>query len=137
RETWQASSPMDAFRPGSAVVTGGASGIGRAFATALAARGCSVVIADVDLTRAEIVAKEIDADRGLVRAAELDVRDPEAVRRVVEDVRGRTGRIDYLFNNAGIGVGGNVQDLTVDHWNRIIDVNLRGVVNGVAAAYPL
>src|SRR5207244_3176836 len=56
---------------------------------------------------------------------------------LIEDVHARHDRLDYLFNNAGIGVGGNLEDLTMAHWERIIDVNLRGVVHGVMAAYPL
>ena len=121
-----------------AVVTGGASGIGAALARALVARGDSVVIADLDAAGASAVAAELSQQGpGRARAEGLDVRDAEAVRVLVEEAHRRDGRLDLVFNNAGIGVGGAVEDLTLSHWERAIDVNLRGVVHGVAAAYPV
>jgi len=128
---------MNRFAGATAIVTGGASGIGRALVTALADRGTTVVLADVDGDAAQLVAKELDGGRGLVSPVHLDVREADAVRAVVLDVRDRRGRLDLLCNNAGIGVGGNLEDLTLAHWDRIIDVNLRGVVHGVMAAYPV
>ncbi|ETK32343.1 SDR family NAD(P)-dependent oxidoreductase [Microbispora sp. ATCC PTA-5024] len=113
-----------------AIVTGGASGIGRAVAAGLVRRGVHVVIADV--RDADRVAKELDCD-----GAALDVTDAEAVAALAGRVRAEHGRLDFLFNNAGIAVGGSAEELTLDHWNRTIDVNLRGVVHGVRAAYPL
>jgi NAD(P)-dependent dehydrogenase (short-subunit alcohol dehydrogenase family) len=86
-------------------------------------------VTDIDAASAEKVAKEIG---GSARHARLDVRDADAVKRLVEGV----GRVDFMFNNAGIGVGGEVQELSVAHWDRIIDVNIRGVVHGVQAVYP-
>src|SRR2546423_1734875 len=82
---------MVSFQGASAIVTGGASGIGRAIAEALASRGTSVLIADVDGEAANIAAKELDAGRGLVTSTPLDVRDAEAVRDVVRGVRDRQG----------------------------------------------
>jgi NAD(P)-dependent dehydrogenase (short-subunit alcohol dehydrogenase family) len=121
-----------------AVVTGGASGIGAALARALVARGDSVVVADVDRVGASAVAAELTRQGpGRARAEALDVRDADAVRAVVEEAQGRDGRLDLVFNNAGIGLGGAVEDLTLRHWDRVIDVNVRGVVHGVVAAYPL
>ncbi|YCK36030.1 SDR family NAD(P)-dependent oxidoreductase [Actinomadura sp. ATCC 39365] len=115
-----------------AVVTGGASGIGRAVARELRSRGVAVVIADVD----EQAGKQAAADFGL-EFARLDVTDAEAVAALVTRVKAERGRLDFLFNNAGIAVGGRTRELTLDHWNRTIDVNLRGVVHGVHAAYPI
>ena len=92
---------------------------------------------EFDGEAASLVAKELDAGHGLVSSTSLDVRDADAVRAVVHGVRDRHGRLDFLFNNAGIGVGGNLEDLSLAHWDRIIDVNLRGVVHGAMAAYPL
>lgn len=121
-----------------AVVTGGASGIGRALGAALAQRGASVVLADIDDIGAKGAADEIAADTGAaVSGAALDVRDPVAYAELVGQVAADRGRIDLLFNNAGIGVGGEVAELTLEHWDRVIDINLRGVVHGVAAAYPV
>ncbi len=121
-----------------AIVTGGASGIGFAFGAELAARGATVVLADRDGDAAAERAAELDRSRkGSVRGVELDVRDEDAVRAVVVDTIDRSGAVDLLFNNAGISAGGPTHELTGEHWDRVIDVNLRGVVNGVLAAYPL
>ncbi|HEU5034293.1 MAG TPA: SDR family oxidoreductase [Mycobacteriales bacterium] len=121
-----------------AIVAGGGSGIGEAVSRALAARGDTVVVADVDGAAAERVAGDITAvQRGAASAAKLDVCDAAAVQAVVDDTVAAHGRLDLMFNNAGIGIGGDSTELTPAHWDRIIDVNLRGVTNGVAAAYPL
>lgn len=122
-----------------AVVTGGASGIGRALATALVRRGAHVTIADLDGDAAARVAAELSegAGPGAAVGVGLDVTDADAVAAVVRSVKDQHGRLDMMFNNAGIGVGGMVEELTLDHWNRTIDVNLRGVIHGVHAAYPI
>jgi len=106
----------------------------------LAARGAHVVLADWNPERAERAAADLNARpgaaHGTIRAATLDVRDPVAVRALVDEVAARHGRLDYMFNNAGIVIGGRTDEMDVDHWNRVLDVNLKGVVNGIAAAYP-
>ena len=117
-----------------AIVTGGGSGIGEALCRALAARGDTVVVADIDGASAERVAGDIGAK---AVAAKVDVRDPIAMQALVDDTVATHGRLDLMVNNAGIGVGGDVLELTVAHWDRIIDINLRGVVHGVQAAYPV
>jgi NAD(P)-dependent dehydrogenase (short-subunit alcohol dehydrogenase family) len=115
-----------------AIVTGGGSGIGAAISRALGARGDTVVVADIDGASAQLVADEVGGS-----AAKVDVRDGEAVQALVDDTVAAHGRLDLIFNNAGIGVGGDATELTTAHWDRIIDINLRGVTNGVAAAYPV
>ncbi|QXJ20876.1 SDR family oxidoreductase [Actinomadura graeca] len=121
-----------------AIVTGGASGIGRAVATSLVARGDTVVVADIDDERAAAVAGRLNSlGRGEAAAARLDVTDAAAVADLYTGVRDQHGRLDLVFNNAGIAIGGLAEELTLDHWNRAIDVNLRGVVHGVHAAYPI
>ncbi len=120
-----------------AVVTGAASGIGRAVAGRLAAQGASVVVADVDGARAREAAGELAGAGGSVSAAALDVTDAAAVADLVEKVAAESGRLDYLFNNAGVGLAGEVRDTALADWDRLVDVNLRGVIHGVAAAYPL
>ena len=126
----------DAYVGKIAIVTGGGSGIGAALGSALVAAGAHVVLADLDLAAAERVAEEL-AGPGSARAAGLDVTDAGAVRSVVDEVVAEHGRLDLMFNNAGISLLGETQDLPIDQWNAIIDVNIRGVVHGVAAAYPL
>jgi NAD(P)-dependent dehydrogenase (short-subunit alcohol dehydrogenase family) len=119
------------FAGKTALVTGAGSGIGAALCRALAAAGADVVCTDLDGAAAERTATPLGA-----RAAALDVTDAAAVQAAVDDVVHRTGRLDLIFNNAGICWGGDTELLTLDQWNAIIDVNLRGVVHGVAAAYP-
>jgi NAD(P)-dependent dehydrogenase (short-subunit alcohol dehydrogenase family) len=116
-----------------AIVTGGGSGIGAAIVRALAKRGATVVIADIDEAAGKSVAAELDQ----ATAVTLDVRDAAAVAELVAQVKADHGQLDYMFNNAGIAVGGLVEEFTLDHWDRVIDVNLRGVIHGVHAAYPV
>lgn len=127
---------MSAFRERVALVTGAGSGIGAALARELAARGAQVVLADVDLPRAEAHAVALREGGGNARAIALDVSDENAFVAACDDVREREGAIDFLFNNAGIAVGGDVLDIAPDDWRRIVAVNLWGVVNGVRAVYP-
>jgi NADP-dependent 3-hydroxy acid dehydrogenase YdfG len=117
-----------------AIITGGASGIGAALTRALAADGAEVVIADRQLKAAETLAAEL---RGKATAVELDVRDFDAMKRVVDDTVARAGRLDLFFNNAGIAIGGEMDSYTRRDWDDVLDVNLRGVVYGVQAAYPV
>jgi NAD(P)-dependent dehydrogenase (short-subunit alcohol dehydrogenase family) len=119
-----------------AIVTGAASGIGRALSVGLCRRGDTVILADLDADRLMAVAKELGALPGAAIPVELDVRDAAAVDRVVDRAFTEYGGLDLLFNNAGIAIGGRLEELTLPHWDRIIDVNLRGVVHGVQAAYP-
>jgi NAD(P)-dependent dehydrogenase (short-subunit alcohol dehydrogenase family) len=115
------------FSGKSAIVTGAGSGIGAALSRALTDAGAKVVCADLDVAAATRVAEEVGA-----RAVALDVTDAAAVQALVDEVQP-----DLLFNNAGITFGGETEELTLDQWNAIIDVNIRGVVHGIAAAYPL
>jgi NAD(P)-dependent dehydrogenase (short-subunit alcohol dehydrogenase family) len=111
---------------GVAVVTGAASGIGRATALALGARGMTVVCADLDAGRA--------AEAGVPYA--VNVADPEAMERFAAWVLDEYGPPDVLVNNAGVGVGGSFFDHTVADWRRVIDVNLMGVVHGCLSFGP-
>lgn len=123
------------FDRATAIVTGGASGIGRGLAEELALRGCELVLADRQIELAEEVASKICASGGKARAFNADVTDFKAVEQVVQETFDRTGRLDYIFNNAGIGIGGNVMHFGIEDWNQMTDVNLRGVINGVQAAH--
>lgn len=125
---------MQAWQGKSAFITGAASGIGRALAQALAARGAIVCVTDIDGAGARRVADE--CGRG-ASAVELDVCDAGAVRAAVTDFARQQGRLDYMFNNAGIGMGGEVDEIPLEAWHRVVDINVWGVVHGVQAAYPL
>jgi NAD(P)-dependent dehydrogenase (short-subunit alcohol dehydrogenase family) len=125
------------FQNQSAIVTGGASGIGKALCEELAARGAVVVVADIRLAGAESVAAAITALGGRASAAQVDVRQAAEVQALVENVVQGHGRLDFIFNNAGIGVGGEIRELTLEHWRTAVDINLMGVIHGVMAAYPV
>ncbi|HLY50197.1 MAG TPA: SDR family oxidoreductase [Solirubrobacteraceae bacterium] len=121
-----------------ALVTGGASGIGRALCGALARRGTRVLVADINASGAEAVARELGArGPGSASSIGLDVADAAAVGEAVRSLHTDAGRLDLVFNNAGIAIGGPAEELTLAHWERTVDVNLRGVIHGVHAAYPL
>ncbi|MQY08412.1 SDR family NAD(P)-dependent oxidoreductase [Actinomadura macrotermitis] len=121
-----------------AIVTGGASGIGRAIATSLVARGDTVVVTDINAAGAQAVADKLNTlGKGKATAAALDVTDADAVADLFTGVKAEHGRLDLVFNNAGISIGGAAEELTLAHWDRAIDINLKGVVHGVHAAYPI
>ena len=119
----------------SAIVTGGASGIGRALCHGLAGRGAYVTVADLNGDAAGRVAGEIVAAGGNARALQLDVSDEAAVYRAVKTAVAEGGRLDYCFNNAGIGISADALDLEIGQWRRVFDVNLFGVLYGTMAAY--
>ncbi len=89
-----------------ALVTGGASGIGRALCEEIARRGGIAVVTDINEEGAQAVADEIIGQGGRAVSARLDVTNAEDVERIVEETARTHGRLDYMFNNAGIGVGG-------------------------------
>jgi len=116
----------------SAVVTGGASGLGRATAQHLAAAGCRVLIADLDPERGEAVADEIDG-----RYVRADVSDPEQNERIVATAEQHHGGLDYAFLNAGVSTGcGLGEGFDLDLYRRAMGANIDGVVFGVQAALP-
>ncbi len=119
-----------------AIVTGAASGIGRALARELAYAGADVVLADLQEELVDEVASQIAADGGRASAIGLDVRDYGQVQSLVNRTFEDKGRLDYLFNNAGVGIGGQIAEHSADDWEHIIDVNVKGVVYGVQAALP-
>jgi NAD(P)-dependent dehydrogenase (short-subunit alcohol dehydrogenase family) len=120
-----------------AIVTGGASGIGRAIVEELVKRGCEVVIADLQADLAEEITSKLRLSGGKATAVETDVTNYPAMEQLVRDTVQRTGRLDYLFNNAGIAIGGHVNHFGIEDWNYIVHVNLNGVINGVQAAYKI
>jgi len=125
------------FRDRVAVVTGGASGIGQALCRELGRRGAIVVVADIQHEAAEQVAAEIERSGGRAAAAHVDVSRQESVDSMVGDAVARHGRLDYMFNNAGVAASGDARDLTLEHWRHVVDVNLWGVIYGTLAAYPV
>lgn len=114
-----------------AVVTGGASGIGRAMAAQFVADGMHVVIADVEVAALEGTASEL----GVV-AVPTDVADQASVQALADHVFDRYGTAHVLCNNAGVGGGGQIADLTLADWKWVIDVNLWGVIHGLHSFLP-
>jgi NAD(P)-dependent dehydrogenase (short-subunit alcohol dehydrogenase family) len=127
----------DGFKDKVAIVTGGASGIGQAVCEELGRRGTIVVAADVNSEGAEQVAAGISAGGGQAEAAYLDVTQSDQIQKLIDQTASKHGRLDYMFNNAGIATLGEVRDMTPEQWDRIIQINLMGVVYGTTAAYSL
>lgn len=128
---------MGTFEGKVAIVTGGASGIGRAICEELGRQGAVLVVADINAQDAEDVASVINKAGGRARPAKLDVSQADEVRTLVEQTAEEHGRLDYMFNNAGIDIGGELRDMSLDHLRRVIDVNQWGVLYGTHAAYSL
>jgi NADP-dependent 3-hydroxy acid dehydrogenase YdfG len=120
-----------------AVITGGASGIGAALAAKLVDSGAEVWIGDRQVELAEELAHRLSSGDPKAHATELDVRSYPSFERTINEVVQQSGRIDYLFNNAGIGLAGEADSLTLDDWNEVFNVNLRGIVHGIQAVYPI
>jgi len=120
-----------------AVVTGAASGIGRALAEAFAVEGSAVVVADLDIANAEIVAAGIRDRGGDAIAVEVDVSDAAAVDALAAATLSRFGRVDVLCNNAGVSTFNLLRDQTLDDWRWVFNVNLWGVVHGLQAFVPI
>jgi NAD(P)-dependent dehydrogenase (short-subunit alcohol dehydrogenase family) len=120
-----------------AVVTGGASGIGRALVGAFAARGLAVVVADVEQAALDAAQAELTADGARVLAAKVDVRQPDELDVLATRVIEEFGRVDVLCNNAGVVIPrAPVWEQTYSDWKWIVDVNLHGVANGIRAFVP-
>ena len=118
------------------VITGASSGMGEAAARHLAAKGARVVLGARRSDRIEAVAAEIAGAGGQATAVATDVTKREDVRELVDRAVETYGRIDVLINNAGLMPLSPMDRLKVDEWDRMIDVNLKGVLYGVAAALP-
>lgn len=123
----------DSYHDTTAIVTGAASGIGRALALRLSERGATVYAADRDTERLGELAGS--GGSGRIQPVALDVTERDAVIALVDRAVTECGSLDLMFNNAGIVVGGDFADMTPDAWQRIVDINFWGVVHGTEAAY--
>jgi len=119
-----------------AIVTGGASGIGRATAILFAREGAKVVIADYNPTGGQETLEMIKEEGGEATFIETDVSKPGDVERMVKETIKIYGGLDILFNNAGVGETANVAEASLDHWERVLAINLRGVFLGCKYAIP-
>jgi NADP-dependent 3-hydroxy acid dehydrogenase YdfG len=119
------------------VITGASTGIGQAAALSLAERGATVVLGARRTERLQTLVARIAEAGGQAAYARTDVKRREDVAALVELARERYGRLDVLVNNAGIGPISALDELRVDDWEEMIDVNLKGVLYGIAAALPV
>lgn len=119
------------------LITGASSGIGAATARRLAADGHHVVLGARRVDRLAALVDELRAAGGTAEHHELDVTSRDSVLSFVESAHNRHGRIDVLVNNAGVMALSTLDALRVDEWDQMVDVNLRGTLNGIAAALPL
>ncbi len=127
-------SSINSFKNSTAVVTGAASGIGRALTGALIERGAVVYAADVDEAGLASLAECYPA--AALHPVRVDITDADQVKALLDRAVEDTSKIDYLFNNSGIVTGGDLEDMTLQQWRRIIDINLWGVVYGCQFGYP-
>ncbi|MDF9513062.1 SDR family NAD(P)-dependent oxidoreductase [Bacillus paranthracis] len=118
-----------------AIITGGASGIGKALAIQLANKDIFVIIADINETSGQELVNNIKNNNQLARFEYLDVTNAESVEELIIKIVNEFGRIDYMFNNAGIAMYGEVFDMSLDNWKHIIEINLLGVIYGTQLAY--
>ena len=109
------------------VITGAGSGIGRASALLFAREGGCVIVADVDRAGADETAEQIRAEGGTASTVIADVADPAGAKRIADEAIKTEGRIDVLFNNAGISGVGTAHETSIELWDKVMSVNVRGV----------
>jgi NADP-dependent 3-hydroxy acid dehydrogenase YdfG len=119
------------------LITGASSGIGEATARLLAQKGLRVVLGARRTDRLKAIAAEIRDKGGIAEYRALDVTSLEEMQAFVEFAKDKFGRVDVVVNNAGLMPLSKLEALKIDEWNRMIDVNIRGVLHGIAAALPL
>jgi NADP-dependent 3-hydroxy acid dehydrogenase YdfG len=119
------------------LITGASSGIGEATARLLAQKGLRVVLGARRTDRLEAIAAEIRDKGGIAASHSLDVTSLEEMQAFVEFAKNKFGRVDVVVNNAGLMPLAKLEALKIDEWNRMIDVNIRGVLHGIAATLPL
>src|SRR5215210_3640206 len=120
-----------------ALITGASSGIGESTAVALAREGAVVALGARRGDRLEALARRIGEDGGTAHVFEVDVSEEAAARAFVEDAAGAMGGLDVLVNNAGVMLLGPVAGAATEHWRRMIDVNLLGLLYCTHAALPI
>ena len=128
---------MQRFEDAVAIVTGGGMGLGEALCEELSRRGATVVVADIDSDAADRVAGRLTHCGTRAVAVPVDVANEGEVAQLIDGTVAEYGRVDYMINNAGIAIGGDSRDLSLQQWLRVIDVDLLGAVYGTVHAYQV
>jgi NAD(P)-dependent dehydrogenase (short-subunit alcohol dehydrogenase family) len=128
---------LEVFNDKIAVVTGAASGLGRGFCTQMAENGATIVAADINLEGAQETVEMIEARGGKAEAVHIDATDYAKVKAMIEDTVAKHGRLDYIYNNAGIAVSGAMEEIEIADWEKILAINLNAVVYGTEIAYKI
>jgi len=127
---------MRAFEGRTAFVTGGASGIGFALGCAFAEAGMKVMLADVEAGALDQALQKLAGHGASVRGVQCDVADPDSVDRAAQAAFDAFGHVHVVCNNAGVAAGGGIDQISIDNWRWVVDVNLMGVVYGVRSFLP-
>ena len=127
---------MREFAGKTAFVTGGASGIGLALGRAFAEAGMSVMLADVETEALAAAVKSLHNFGPAVRGVVCDVADPLAVERAAKASYEAFGNVHVVCNNAGVAAGGGIENISLDNWRWVLDVNLMGVLHGIRSFLP-
>lgn len=119
------------------IITGASSGIGEATARLLAKNGAKVILGARRIDRLEAIAKEIHAEGGIAEYQALDVTQRDQLEAIAQLAKDKFGRVDVMINNAGVLPLSTLDQLKVEEWDRMIDVNIKGVLYGIAAILPI
>lgn len=119
-----------------ALITGASSGIGEGVSKSLAAKGVKVGLAARNVSKLKLIEQKIIQDGGEAYSIEMDVTDADSVNYGVEQLKGKFGKIDILINNAGIMPASDIDTFKIDEWQKMVDVNINGVLNVTAAVLP-
>lgn len=128
---------MKRFKGKRIAITGAASGLGRALALRFAREGWSVCIADIHMERAVEVSREVEQLGGQALVFECNISKPEDFENLAKHLESEWGGVDILVNNAGISSSGSLQESSYEEWQRLLDINLMGVVRGCKVFTPL
>jgi NADP-dependent 3-hydroxy acid dehydrogenase YdfG len=124
----------DLYKNKIAIVTGAASGIGKSISGKLIEYGCKVHLLDIDELQLNKTALEL-GEQAIPH--QLNVSDYKAFQEIISDIKTKDAIIDFVFNNAGIAFAGEMTGYSIEAWNKILDTNVKGVINGVQLIYPI